>query len=150
LLVPTSVQNSGLIGVDECDGQVEHWGELAGRAPLAGLRPASSTGVYLIEGASWLGWSHSSCPSLERDILPEAVAQRSLGGTVVDTPLPLFDYGTPARLQELHDNQWLRRELLHAARLLPKGDAWIPPSSTSGLRDTSGERLSLVASAAVN
>lgn len=75
LLVPQSVQNSGLIGVDPCDGQVRHWGETIGRAPAGRLQHASSTGVYLIDRNSWLSWPDARGESLEREVLPEAVSQ---------------------------------------------------------------------------
>ncbi|MGY4772332.1 nucleotidyltransferase family protein [Kribbella sp. CWNU-51] len=150
LLVPDSVQNSGLIGVDPHDGKVVHWGETDGRTPASHLRPASSTGVYLLHRSTWLGWSGRSGVSLEREILPEAVAQGLLHGTIASTQLPVFDYGTVSRLHELAGNDRLRHQLLAAANLIPKGPRCTPPSFSSEPRATSDNRPSLAASGATN
>jgi NDP-sugar pyrophosphorylase family protein len=150
LLVRRSVQNSGLIGVEPEAGAVVHWGETIGRSPASSLRHASSTGVYLLERNPWLGWQYSSGESLEREILPEAVTQRMLHGTIAESALPVFDYGTFDRLRELQDDDRLRRSLLAAAHLTPKGHRCIPPSFTSEPRDTSNGRLWLAASGAAS
>lgn len=148
LLVPSSVQNSGLIGVDAHFGDVTHWGETIGRAPASSLRHASSTGVYLLHRNSWLSWPYSSGESLEREILPQAVEHRLLHGTIADSPWPVFDYGTIDRLRELQSDDWLRHSLLAAACLTPKGPRCTPPSIISGPRATTDDRPRLAVSGA--
>lgn len=149
LLVRDSVQNSGLIGVDPRSGSVAHWGETTGRSPACRLRSASSTGVYLVHRSSWLAWHHDTGRSLEREILPEAVADGRLQGMIASTPLPVFDYGTTQRLQELQDDDRLRRDLLTAAHLIPKGDRCPPPSFVSEPMATSDRRLLSASSGAM-
>lgn len=150
LLVPRSVQNSGLIGMEPVRRRIAHWGEILGRSPACGLRPASSTGVYLIHRSSWLAWPYSLGASLERDILPEAVHQHSLRGSVMDSTMPVFDYGTFTRLQELQTDDRLRDNLLTAAGLLPKGHPWTSTISISGLRDISADRQCLTPTSVVS
>ncbi|WP_371406288.1 NTP transferase domain-containing protein [Kribbella sp. NBC_00662] len=128
LLVPRSVQNSMLIGVDPVSGAVRHWGEGTGQSPACRLQPASSTGVYLVNRSSWLAWQYSDGLSLESDILPEAVSGGLVHGTIAPSSMPVFDYGTTERLQELQDNGRLRHDLLAAAHLVPKGYRCPPPS----------------------
>jgi NDP-sugar pyrophosphorylase family protein len=150
LLTPHSVQNSGLIGVDPYDRSVRHWGETGSGTPPSPLCHASSTGVYLLNRNTWRGWEGSGADSLEREILPEAVSQRLVHGTIAPSPLPVFDFGTVSRFQELEDDDRLRRSLLAAARLTPKGHWCTPPSFSSEPTDISNARRSLAASAARN
>ncbi|MFI5691706.1 hypothetical protein ACIA58_07685 [Kribbella sp. NPDC051586] len=150
LLVPRSVQNSELIGIDPGTGLVKHWGESTGRSPACRLRPASSTGVYLVHRGSWLAWQYSSGQSLERDILPQAVADGLVHGTIAPSSRPVFDYGTTERLLELQDNDRLRHDLLAAAHLVPKGYRCPPPSFSSERTAISKDRLLSAGSGALS
>lgn len=116
VLAPNSTQNAGLIGVedDQFGGRVAHWGEHVASPPSGTLEAASSSGAYIINRRYWLSDVDQSVKSLEHDIMPIAVSTACVGAFVIDSSLPVFDYGTIRRFRFLEANPRLLRQLLDA------------------------------------
>lgn len=116
VLAPYSTQNAGLIGVqgDRVGGRVAHWGEHVGSPPPQKLAVASSSGAYIINRKYWLNNIDRSAKSLERDIMPIVVSAASVGAFVINTNLPVFDYGTTERFRLLEENPFLLHRLFRA------------------------------------
>jgi NDP-sugar pyrophosphorylase family protein len=116
MLAPNSTQNSGLIGVadDRLGGRVAHWGEHIAIPPSRRLVAASSSGAYIINRKYWLNDVDLCAKSLERDIMPVVVSTGSVGAFVVNSSLPVFDYGTIKRFRLLEANPGLLQRLFGA------------------------------------
>jgi NDP-sugar pyrophosphorylase family protein len=118
ILTPTSVQNSGLIGIRGGGDRkyVIHWGEGAGcSAPGATTQWASSSGGYIIRRRQWLDYVDSDADSLEHEVMPSLVSDGIVEAHVVPTLLPTYDFGTPERIRNLQLNRVLLNRLIRAS-----------------------------------
>ena len=116
VLAPNSTQNAGLIGVedDQFGGRVAHWGEHVAIPPPRMLEAASSSGAYIVNRRYWLNDIDQCAKSLEQDIMPIAVSTMGVGAFVINSSLPVFDYGTIERFRFLEANPRLLRRLFDA------------------------------------
>jgi NDP-sugar pyrophosphorylase family protein len=116
LLAPHSIQNSGLIGVenDRLVNRVAHWGEHMSSPPPRKLVPGSSSGAYMIDKKFWLNNVDRYARSLEREVMPALVPTGGVEAFVIKTALPVFDYGTVKRFRLLEESPLLLDQLFQA------------------------------------
>jgi NDP-sugar pyrophosphorylase family protein len=114
-----SNQNSGLIGAS-ADGRVLHWGETDKSPPSPDLLPVSSTGAYVLR-RDFIATRLKGLQSLEEELMPRLASSGELWTITGPSLLPVVDYGTDARYQQLMLNHQLRMELLATMGLSTEG-----------------------------